>query len=160
MLQELAVHSLTTNTAIISKRLKGDSGNRSIWAGEISRNVPPQIDGDKQRVPDCEDPKFWLANISEKSAMWLKVALSLKGEKRLAESLPTKGWQVPKIKVKNMTNLRWREGRFMEMEICLDVQLRIDRCLIPSSAIAEISISGVLNALDAEPEESKILAYF
>ena len=50
-----------------------------------------QIDGDKQRAPDWEDPEFWLTNISEKSAVELKVALSLKGEKRLDKSLPTKG---------------------------------------------------------------------
>ena len=35
MLQELAVHSLTTNTAIISKHMEGDSANWSIWAGGL-----------------------------------------------------------------------------------------------------------------------------
>ena len=58
--------------------------------GGVSRNVSPQIDGAKQRAPDWEDPKFWHTNISKKSSVGLKVALSLKGKKRLAKSLPTK----------------------------------------------------------------------
>ena len=77
-LQELASHSLTTNTAIISKRMKGDSSGWSILAGEISRNVFPQIDGEIQRAPDWGDPESWLTNIREKSALDLLRALSLK----------------------------------------------------------------------------------
>ena len=69
MLQELAAHSLTTNTAIISKRVKGDSGKWSIWAVEISRNVPPQIDGAIQRAPDWNGPEFWFTSIREKYAL-------------------------------------------------------------------------------------------
>ena len=53
-LQELAAHSLTTSTAIISKHTKGDSGKWSIWAGELSRNVSPQIDGENDGPPTGE----------------------------------------------------------------------------------------------------------
>ena len=90
-LQELAVRSLTTNTAIISKHMKGDSGKWSIWAGELSRNVSTQVDGGIQRAPDWEDPKFWFTNLKGKYAMELPGVLSLKGKKRLAKSLPSKG---------------------------------------------------------------------
>ena len=41
MLPELAVHSLKTNTAIISKHMKGDSRKWSIRAGKLSSNVSP-----------------------------------------------------------------------------------------------------------------------
>ena len=83
-LQELEVHSLTTNTAIISKHMAGDSAKWPIWAGKLSRNVYPQIFGEIQRAPDWEGPKFWLTNIREKSAFGLLGALSLKVGKRLA----------------------------------------------------------------------------
>ena len=66
MLQELAAHSLTTDATIVSKRMEGDSGKWSIWGDEISRNECYQIDGAKQRGPDWEGPKFWLANIRGK----------------------------------------------------------------------------------------------
>ena len=46
------------------------------------------------------------------------------------------------------------------MEICLEVQQEIDRGQIPRSAMGGVSISEVLNALESEPAESKILAYF
>ena len=46
------------------------------------------------------------------------------------------------------------------MEICLEVQQEIDRGRISCSAPGEISISEVLNALESEPEESKIPPYF
>ena len=46
------------------------------------------------------------------------------------------------------------------MEICLEVQREIDRGQISRSAMGEISISEVLNDIESEPEESKILAYF
>ena len=78
MLQELAAHSLTTNTAIISKHMKGDSWKRSICAGKLSRNASPQTDGSKQRVADWGDSKFWRTNIRDKSAMELLGALSIK----------------------------------------------------------------------------------
>ena len=97
-------HRLTTNTAIISKRMKGGSGKWSILAGKISRNVSPQIDRDMQRAPYWEDPKFRLANIRGKSVVELKVALSPKGEKRLGNHSHLKG--VPKLKVRNPTKLR------------------------------------------------------
>ena len=75
--------------------------------GEISRNVFPQINGEIQRVPEWGGPKFWFTNIEDKSAMKLFGALSLKGEKRLDKSLPSKGGGFPKaIKVKNLTKLR------------------------------------------------------
>ena len=49
VLQELEIHSLTTNTAIISKHMKGDSGKWSILAGKLRRNVSPTIQwGDKK----------------------------------------------------------------------------------------------------------------
>ena len=69
MLQEQADHSLRTNTAIVSRHMKGDSGKWSIWAGELSRNVSTQINGAIQRVPDWEGPKFWFTNIKGKYAM-------------------------------------------------------------------------------------------
>ena len=71
MLQELAVHILTTNTTIASKQMKGGSGKRSIWAGELSRNVSTQVNGEIQRAPGWEGPKFWFTNIKDKSAMGL-----------------------------------------------------------------------------------------
>ena len=46
------------------------------------------------------------------------------------------------------------------MGICLEVQREIDRGQIPRIAIGEISISEVLNALESEPGDSKILEYF
>ena len=91
MLQKLAVHSLTTNTTIVSKHLKGGSAKWSSKADEISRNVPPQINGATQRAPDWEDPEFWFANIRGKSAAGLLGALSPKDKKSLAKSPPTKG---------------------------------------------------------------------
>ena len=86
MLRELAVHSLATNTAIVSKDLKGGSGKWSIKADQISRNVSPQINGSIQRAPDWEDPEFWFANTRVKSEVELLGALSPKGKKRLAKS--------------------------------------------------------------------------
>ena len=78
MLQELTAHSLTTNTAIASKQMKGGSGKWSIWAGKLSRNVSTQVNGAIQRIPDWEDPKFWLTNLKGKYAMELSGVLSLK----------------------------------------------------------------------------------
>ena len=120
MLQELAAHSLTTNTKIVSKQMKGDSRKWPIWAGEISRNSFRQIDGDKQGAPCWEDPKFRLTNIREKSAGGgLKVALSTEDRKRLTKSPPSKGG-VAKLKVeKSDKDQRKRERMLMEMEICL-----------------------------------------
>ena len=43
------------------------------------------------------------------------------------------------------------------MEICLEVQQEIDRGQISRIALVVISISEVLNALESEPGESKIL---
>ena len=80
MLRELAARSLTTNTAIISKHMKGGSGKWSIWAGKLSRNVSPQIDGAKQRATDCEDSKLWFTNIRDKSAIGILGAPSLNGK--------------------------------------------------------------------------------
>ena len=91
MLQEFEVHSLTKNTAIISKRMEGDPAKWSIWAGKLSRNVYPQIDGSIQRAPDWEDPEFRLTNIRDKSAMELLGVLSLKGEERLGNHSRLKG---------------------------------------------------------------------
>ena len=45
MLRELAPHSLTNNTTIVSKHTKGDSGKLDIWADKISRNSYIPIDG-------------------------------------------------------------------------------------------------------------------
>ena len=49
------------------------------------------------------------------------------------------------------------DGMFMEMEICLEVQLGIDKCQIKSSAMGAISMTEVLSALETEPDETKIL---
>ena len=46
------------------------------------------------------------------------------------------------------------------MGIFLKVQPDIDQGLLKGSAIGDISISEVLSALETEPEDSKILAYF
>ena len=88
MLQELAAHSLTTNTTIVSKHQKGDSGEWSIWAGKLSRNVSTQFNGATQRSPDWERQNFRLTNIGNKSAMELLGALSLKGKKTTGEIDP------------------------------------------------------------------------
>ena len=90
-LQELAAHSLTTNTAIISKRRKVDSGEWSIWDDKVSRNIPTQVDKALQRVPELEHPNFWLTKIRGKSAMGLLGVLSLKDRKRLAKAPLLKG---------------------------------------------------------------------
>ena len=64
-------------------------------------------------------------------------------------------------KVKKSTKAqRKRERRFMEMEICLEVQQEIDEGRLPNCAICEISISDVLTALRNEPGGSKTLSYF
>ena len=91
MLQELAAHSLTANTAIVSKHMKGDSGKWPSWADKISRNSYIPIDGAKQRAPDWEGPKFRHADISEKSAGALKAVLFSKDRKRLTKSPSSKG---------------------------------------------------------------------
>ena len=90
-LQELAAHSLTTNTAIVSKRMKGDSAKRSIWADKLSRNGSTQVNWAIQRAPDWEDPNFRFTNVKGKSAMGFLGVLSLKGKKRLAKSPHLKG---------------------------------------------------------------------
>ena len=41
------------------------------------------------------------------------------------------------------------------MEICLEVQLELDQCLLKESAAGKISIAEVLIALETEHEESK-----
>ena len=46
------------------------------------------------------------------------------------------------------------------MGICLEVKYEIEHGLIPKSALGEIAITEVLGALETEPAESKILAYF
>ena len=127
-LQELEVHSLTTNTTIASKHIKGDSMTRSIWAGMLSRNVSTQVNGAIQRAPDWDGPKFWFTNIKDKSAMELLGALSLKGEKRLAKSLPSKGAGCSKgdKSQKSDKAQRKRGVIFREIEICLEVQQEID----------------------------------
>ena len=91
MLQEIAIHSLTNNTTIISNRKKGDSGEWSIFADKVSRNIPLKIDNVLQRTPDWEGPSFWLTNIREKPTIELLKILSLKDRKRLAKALPSKG---------------------------------------------------------------------
>ena len=91
MLKEMAAHSLTNNTIIVSKHMKGASGKWSIWAYKISSNPYIPIDGGKQRAPDWEGPKFWHTDISENSSVGLKVALAIKDRKSLNKSLPSKG---------------------------------------------------------------------
>ena len=86
MLQEIAAHSLTNNIAIISEHQKGDSGEWSILADKVSRNIPIKIDNVLQRTPNWEGPKFWLTNIREKSVTELLTTLCLKDRKRLAKS--------------------------------------------------------------------------
>ena len=82
--------------------------------------------------------------------------MDLRGSKRV----PSKGARAPKLSPKSDKDQRKRERRFRGMEICLDVQLAIGQCLVKSSPIGDISISEVLSALETEPEDSKILAYF
>ena len=142
MLQEVAVHNLTTNTAVVSKYMRCDSGKWSIWADKLSRNVSPQIDGSKQRAPDWEGQKFWFAKIRDKSATDLLGALSLKGEKRIAKSPTSKGAIVPKkLKVKKYDKpQRKREIRFSETKICLEVQQEIGRGRISCSVIGDFHL--------------------
>ena len=66
ILQEIAAHSLTNNTTVISKHQKGDSGEWSILADKVSRNIPLKIDNVLRRTPNWEEPTFWLTNIREK----------------------------------------------------------------------------------------------
>ena len=91
----------------------------------------------------------------------LKVALSTESRKRLTKSPPNLkgGGAVPKLIAKKSGKAQ-RERRSKEMEICLDVQSAIDQCLINASSLGELPISGVLSALETEPDESKNLEYF
>ena len=113
MLQELAPHSLTTNIAIISKRKKGNSGEWSIWADKLIRNVSTQSNGEVRRAPEWECPNFWFANIRNKYAVELLGILPLKDKKRLAKSPPSKGGNALKrLRLKNRLNPKGkgREG--------------------------------------------------
>ena len=96
--------------------------------------------------------------------MELLGVLPLKNRKRLAKALPSKGGKCPIVlKVKKSDKdqrKRERERRFMEMEICLEVQLGIEEGRIPMSALGEVSIPDVLTALGGEQKESKTLSYF
>ena len=51
ILQEIAARSMTNNTTIISKRQKGDSGEWSIFADKVSRNIPLEIDNVPRMTP-------------------------------------------------------------------------------------------------------------
>ena len=95
VLQELAAHSLATNTAIASNRMKGDSGKRPILAGELSRDVSTHVNGEIYRVPDWEGPKFWLANLKGKSPMWLWGFFLLKAKSAYRNHSHLKGGPPP-----------------------------------------------------------------
>ena len=90
------------------------------------------------------------------------MAISIKDRKRLTKSPPLKGGG-PSSKAKSQksdkSQRKW-DRRFREMEICLAVQLEIERGPIKSSAVWEISMSEVLIAIAKEPDGSKILSYF
>ena len=160
MLQEIAIHSLTNNTTIISNHKKGDSGEWSIFADKVSRNIPLKIDNVLQRTPDWEGPSFWLTNIREKPTIELLKILSLKDRKRLAKALPSKrAFFLRCLRLKNRTNRKGKGRRFREMKICLEVQGEIEQGLVPTSALGEISISEALTALGNEPGESKNLPF-
>ena len=97
MLQELAAHILTTNTANVFKRTIGDSGKRSIWSWKLSRNVSNQVNGEIQRAPDWEGPKFCFTHLKRQVCNGAFGVLSLKDKKRLTKSLPSKGGEIPKL---------------------------------------------------------------
>ena len=88
MLQEIGIHSLANNVTIIPNRKKGDSGEWSILAGKISRNIP-QEGNFIQKTPDWENPNSRLTNIREKSALELLTSLSIKDRRRLAKAPPS-----------------------------------------------------------------------
>ena len=89
MLQELDVHNLTNNIAIIWKRLKGGYGEWSLLADKVRRNSNDPIDGDADRAPDWENATPRYTNIREKSIEELETAHSTKDSKRLKKSLPS-----------------------------------------------------------------------
>ena len=80
MLRELASHSITTNTEIALGRTKGDSGGNVLFG--------------RGKVEMFLRKSTGRTNIMEKSAGGLKVSISLKGEKRLTKSLPSKGVRI------------------------------------------------------------------
>ena len=111
MLQEIAARSLTNNIEIISEHQKGDSGERSIFADKVSRNVPIKTDNVLQRAPNWEGPKFWLTNLRDKSVNELLTILSLKGRKRLDKALPSKGgFFLRRLRLKNRTHRKGEGG--------------------------------------------------
>ena len=69
MLQELAVHSPATNTDIVSKRTKGDSGKWSIWAVKLIRNVSTQVSWKYKECPIGGGPNSGL-QISKTNLRW------------------------------------------------------------------------------------------
>ena len=112
MLQELAAHSLANNISIISKHQKGDSGEWSISADKISRNIHIEKDNVLQRDPTWDQPNFWLTNIREKSVVELLTVLSLTDRKRLAKSpLLKEGISLKRLRLKNRIN---RKGKGRE----------------------------------------------
>ena len=93
MLRELAARSITTNTTIISKHQKGDSREWHIWEDKLGRNAPNQRGNAKG--PGMGAPEFPVNKYQRKSVMELLSALALKGGKRAADDLPSKGLKHP-----------------------------------------------------------------
>ena len=150
MLQEIAARSLTNNITITSDRKKKrDSGKRSILADKVSRSISFEMNGILRRAPNWESPNFWLTNIRQKQQSELLKILSLKDRKRLAKTLPAKEGIAPKAnKIKKSDKAqRKREGRFREMETCLEAQQEIEKGLLPPNILGEISMPEALKAL-------------
>ena len=165
MLHELAARNLTNNINRSPKRLKGDSGGRYIQVDKISRNSYNRINGAIQGVPDWGNSSCRYTNIRGlESVEELKTALSIKDRRRLAKSLPSEGGdRFQSLRPQNRTRgQRKRERRFMEMEICLDLQSEISQGLINANSIwgGGGSISEAPNALESEPGRSKNTEYF
>ena len=148
MFRELAAHSLTANTTIVSKHMKGDSGKLTIWADKISRNSYTPIDGGA-KGPGLGRPNFRHTNIRGKSVGKLKVAISIKDRKLLNKSLPSKGvGRFPKLKIKKTDkDPRGSEVSIREMGICLEAQLGVGQCLLKEIAIWWIATPEVLISL-------------
>ena len=64
------------------------------------------------------------------------MALFIKDRKLLTKSRPSKGGRVPKLKIKSLEKHSGKVGRrFREMEICLAVQLEMDKSLLKGSFV-------------------------
>ena len=107
----------------------------SIWADKLSRNASTKFYGASQRAPEWERPNFRLTNIRNKSVVELLGAISLKAKNDVPNLSLLKGETYQFDQGQKSTKAqRKRARRFMEMEICLEVQHEIDEGRIPNCA--------------------------